>query len=60
MKVRRIVALTIKDLKLFIREPGAMFLIIIFPLVLSLTFGLAFGGMGTGGDTEFRIGVINN
>ena len=59
MKVRRIAALAKKDLKLFVREPAAMFLIILFPLVLSLTFGIAFGGIDTGGSAEFRIGVVN-
>lgn len=59
MKLRRIAALVKKDLKVFIREPASMFLLILFPLVLTLTFGIAFGGIDTGGASEFRIGVVN-
>jgi len=59
MKSRRIAALVKKDLKLFYREPAALFLLILFPLVISLIFGIAFGGINTGGETEFRIGIVN-
>ncbi len=59
MKVRRIAALVKKDLKMFVREPATIFLLILFPLVLTLTFGVAFGGIDTGGSSEFRIGVVN-
>ncbi len=59
MKGRRIAALIKKDLKVFTREPAALFLLLLFPLVLSVTFGVAFGGMGTGGDMQFTIGVVN-
>ena len=59
MKIRRIVALAKKDIKLFVREPAALFILLLFPLILTITFGAAFGGMGTGGDTQFNIGVVN-
>lgn len=59
MKARRIAALIMKDMKMFAREPAVLFLLLLFPLVLSVTFGIAFGGIGTGGDAEFRIGVVN-
>ncbi|MHA1929509.1 MAG: ABC transporter permease [Candidatus Thorarchaeota archaeon] len=59
MKVRRITALVKKDLKLFKREPAILFLLVLFPLVLTVTFGVAFGGIGSGGDSEFNIGVVN-
>ncbi len=59
MKMRRILALVKKDLKLFYREPAALFMLLLFPLVVSLVFGVAFGGINNGGDVEFRIGVVN-
>ena len=48
-----------KDLKLFVREPATLFLLILFPLMVSFIFGLAFGGMDSGGDTQFQIGLVN-
>ena len=59
MKFRIISALVKKDLKLFVREPATLFLLILFPLMVSFTFGLAFGGMDSGGDTQFQIGLVN-
>jgi ABC-2 type transport system permease protein len=59
MKFRIISALVKKDLKLFVREPATLFLLILFPLMVSFTFGFAFGGMDSGGDTQFQIGLVN-
>ena len=59
MKMRRIAALTIKDLKMFVREPAVLFMLLLFPLVVTVTFGFAFGGIGTGGESQFNIGVVN-
>ena len=59
MKLRIISALVKKDLKLFVREPATLFLLILFPLMVSFIFGLAFGGMDSGGDTQFQIGLVN-
>ncbi len=59
MKARRIAALAKKDIKLFVREPATLFLLVLFPLILTITFGAAFGGIGTGSETEFNIGIVN-
>ncbi|MHA1906215.1 MAG: ABC transporter permease [Candidatus Thorarchaeota archaeon] len=59
MKIRRVVALVKKDLKMFAREPAALFMLLLFPLVVSVVFGVAFGGMNNGGDVEFQIGIVN-
>jgi ABC-type multidrug transport system permease subunit len=48
-----------KDLKKTVREPAYLFLIILFPLVLTLTFGFAFGGIGEGGESTYVIGVVD-
>jgi ABC-2 type transport system permease protein len=34
-------------------------MLLLFPFVVTIVFGLAFGGMGTGGPTQFDIGVVN-
>jgi ABC-type multidrug transport system permease subunit len=47
------------DLKKMIREPGMLFLLVLFPLVLTLLFGASFGGLGGGQDTTFAVGAVN-
>ncbi|MFW9908697.1 MAG: ABC transporter permease [Candidatus Thorarchaeota archaeon] len=59
MKIRIITSLTKKDLKMLFREPGTLFLLILFPLLVSLVFGIAFGAMDSGGETQFHIGIVN-
>jgi ABC-2 type transport system permease protein len=48
-----------KDLKKTHREPAVLFLLIVFPIVLTFVFGLAFGGIGGGTTTSFDVGVLN-
>ncbi|UCE11571.1 MAG: ABC transporter permease [Candidatus Thorarchaeota archaeon] len=59
MKTRTVMALVKKNLKGTTREPAALFLVILFPLLTTVAFGLAFGGMDSGGTSEFTIGVVN-
>ncbi len=59
MNLRRILALVKKDLKKTHREPAVLFLLIVFPIVLTFVFGLAFGGIGRGTTTSFDVGVLN-
>ena len=48
MNVQTIIALVKMELKKIIREPAYLFLMILFPAVLTLIFGLAFGTIETG------------
>lgn len=48
-----------KDLKKTHREPAVLFLLILFPVVLTFVFGLAFGGIGGGTTTSFDVGLLN-
>ena len=59
MNLRRILALVKKDLKKTHREPAVLFILLIFPVVLTFVFGLAFGGIGGGGTTSFDVGLLN-
>ncbi|MHA2023096.1 MAG: ABC transporter permease, partial [Candidatus Thorarchaeota archaeon] len=59
MNLRRVIALTKKDLKKTTREPAVLFLLIVFPIVLTFVFGLAFGGIGGGTTTSFDVGLLN-
>jgi ABC-type multidrug transport system permease subunit len=59
MNFQRISALVKKDLKRLIREPAALFMIILFPAMLTLAFGLAFGGIGGNQSATYQIGIVN-
>ena len=59
MNFQRVFALVKKDLKRLVREPAALFMIILFPAMLTLTFGLAFGGVGGNQSATYQIGVVN-
>ncbi len=56
MKIQRIGALVNKELVKIIREPAQLFLIILFPLILTLAFGVSFGGTQS---VSYQIGVVN-
>ena len=59
MNIRKILALIKMELKKLIREPAILFLMLIFPLILTFFFGLGFAGMETGtpGVTQFDVMV---
>ena len=59
MELRRVIALAKKDLKKTVREPAALFMTLLFPLIMALAFGVAFGGIGGGEVTGFDIGVVS-
>jgi ABC-type multidrug transport system permease subunit len=59
MNFQRISALVKKDLKRLIREPAALFMIILFPAMLTLAFGLAFGGIGGNQSATYQVGIVN-
>ena len=60
MKPQRIRALTMKDLKRVIREPANLFMVFIFPVVLTMAFGAAFGGFGSGGGAStYTVGLVD-
>ncbi len=59
MNLQRILALVKKDLKHMVREPALLFLILLFPVVLTLAFGFSFGAIGGSGQATFQIGVVN-
>jgi len=59
MELRRVMALAKKDLKKTVREPAALFMTLLFPLIMALAFGVAFGGIGGGEVAGFDIGVVS-
>jgi len=59
MELRRVIALAKKDLKKTVREPAALFMTLLFPLIMALAFGVAFGGIGGVEVAGFDIGVVS-
>ena len=61
MKIQTIKALFMKDMKGLLRQPSNLFMAILFPLILTGAFGLAFGSFGSdGGNSQYTIGYINH
>lgn len=58
MNFNRIKAIMIKEWKRIFREPATLFMVLLFPIILTLTFSLAFGNMGTT-NTTYTIGVVD-
>ncbi|MEM1582681.1 MAG: ABC transporter permease [Candidatus Bathyarchaeia archaeon] len=58
MKLQRVTALINKELKRTFREPAVLFMIFLFPAVFVLTFGAAFGGLGST-QPAYSIGIVN-
>ncbi len=59
MDSRRVLTLVKKNMRKFMRDPGTLFLLILFPVVLTTVFGFAFGGIGESTPQSFDIGVVN-
>ena len=55
----KIVSLALKDLRLMSRNRGAIFFTFIWPLIMTLMFGFAFGGSGGGEQAKPRVIVVD-
>ncbi len=58
MDASRVAALVSKELKRTIREPANLFMVIVFPLLLTIAFGASFGAIG-GAETKYSVAVVN-
>ena len=58
MKFQRVFALVKKDLKVIAREPGMLFIVILFPIITTLLFGVSFGAIGGEQATSYKIGTV--
>jgi len=59
LNLQRVFALVKRDLKKMTRESATLFLIILFPVILTLAFGTSFGAIGGAQSTTYQIGVVN-
>jgi ABC-2 type transport system permease protein len=58
LKRQRIISIVVMELKKLYREPALLFMILLFPAVMTISFGLAFGAIGAG-ETKYSIGIVN-
>lgn len=59
MNISRVLALAKKDWKRTIREPAVLFMIILFPVMLTIAFGTSFGASAGSQPTTYSLGVVN-
>jgi ABC-type Na+ efflux pump permease subunit len=58
MRLGRAVALAQKDWKRIFRAPAFLFMIILFPVMLTVAFGTSFGAVGGQQGTTFNLGTV--
>lgn len=59
MHGRRVLVMVRKDLKHTIREPASLFILLLFPVMLTLIFGVTFGGIGGTAATTYQVGIVD-
>jgi len=59
MNLQRTLALTKKEMKKTTREPAVLFLLIVFPVMITFVFGFSFSGIGGRNTTSFDVGLLN-
>ena len=58
MELGRALALAKKDWKRIFREPAFLFMIVLFPVMLTVAFGTSFGAVGGSQPTSFTLGMV--
>jgi ABC-2 type transport system permease protein len=58
MRISRALALAKRDWKRIIREPAFLFIIIVFPIMLTVAFGTGFGAVGGSQSPTLKVGVV--
>ena len=59
MRWQRVRALVRKELVKTVREPAVLFMLIVFPVIMTVMFGLTFGQVGGGQTTVYKVGVVD-
>jgi ABC-2 type transport system permease protein len=58
--MRQIIALALKDLRLMPRNRGGMFFTFVWPVLVTVLFGIMFGGQDDGTQGKVRIAIVDN
>ncbi len=59
MKLGRVMAVAKKDWKKTVRDPAVLFMIILFPLVMTVAFGASFGAVGGTSSPTYAVGFVD-
>lgn len=59
MNLNRALALAKKDWKRVFREPAFLFIIIVFPVMLTIAFGTSFGAVGGSQSPTYNVGMVD-
>ncbi len=59
MNLHRALALSRKEWKRMLREPAFLFIIILFPVVMTIAFGTSFGAVGGSQSTTYNLAVVD-
>lgn len=59
MDLRRVFALAKKEWKRTVREPAVLFMIILFPVMLTVAFGASFGATAGSQPTTFSVAAVD-
>jgi ABC-2 type transport system permease protein len=59
MKLQRVSAIVKKELKTVIREPALLFVLLLFPIALTVAFGISFGAIGGTQLTVYQVGIVD-
>ena len=57
--MKQIIALAMKDLRLMPRNRGGMFFTFVWPILVTVLFGIMFGGQGDGSQAKVRIATVD-
>lgn len=58
--MKKIIALALKDLRLMPRNRGGMFFTFVWPVLVTVLFGIMFGGQDDGTQGKVRIAIVDN
>ena len=58
--MRQVIALALKDLRLMPRNRGGMFFTFVWPVLVTVLFGIMFGGQGNNGSGKVRIAIVDD
>jgi ABC-2 type transport system permease protein len=59
MNTQRIISIVRKNMRLIARDPASLFMILLFPVILTVVFGISFGAVGGEQSTTYEVGVVN-
>ena len=57
--MKQVIALALKDLRLMPRNRGGMFFTFVWPIIVTVLFGFAFGGNNNGEQRKVGIAVVD-